>query len=479
MSDQVIGASPRLAGVPRLTVIEVRRSIAVWFVPVLIGLGWWIGDRSMFAKPALWAETRIGFGFAVVVMAPVVAGIGAWTAGREGRRDVGEALGTMPGPAFQRDVAAWAGTSGWGMAAFLGVVLVVGIQVEREATWGGPEPATIVVGLAAMAAAAAFGHLVGVVVPGRFAAPLASGLLALAMNLYERASGPIDASMVGPLVPWTYFAASRWGPEPPPDAVYGWAMSFWLASVTGTLLAMVVLWRTRSRSAVAAAVLALLLLAVGAGGVVRAAADPGWEDGDGGRVHYRLICVASQPTLCAHPAYEPLLDPSAEVLETVAAPLAGIASLPERVDASNLGRWDDRGSVAIGLLDRRSAADREWYARQVAFALVRAAAETDAEVDRLGPMQIAVARWLVREAGVRGEGSEHETWVRSACFDGGTYGLAVPVERGRRAELTTCRTLALQAAGRFDALTDGERGAWLKEHFAALRAGRVGLEDLP
>ncbi|MDP9366428.1 MAG: hypothetical protein M3Q10_19760, partial [Chloroflexota bacterium] len=109
----------------RLLAIEIRRSVALWFVPVMVALGLYISGGDPYADGLrLWGELRTKLGFVMVVMVPVAGAVAAWTAGRERRRGIEDALRVLPSPSAPRDLAAWAAATVWCVAAYLAVAAV-------------------------------------------------------------------------------------------------------------------------------------------------------------------------------------------------------------------------------------------------------------------------------------------------------------------------------------------------------------------
>jgi hypothetical protein len=163
-------------GLLRLFRIEVRRSLGLLLFPVLVGMSWFVADQQpYFDKPqgvALWPADSLRVSFASVLVAPFVAALLSWEAGRDRRRHIDDLLITTPRPAFARDLARWAGTSAWALLAYSGVGLAVLIPTARAATWGGPLNGALLVGVVLVPAAGAVGYLTGMIFPSRFTPPL-------------------------------------------------------------------------------------------------------------------------------------------------------------------------------------------------------------------------------------------------------------------------------------------------------------------
>ena len=161
----------------RLIRIEACRSVGVWLFPPLLALAWFYlrGDQFHLLT-MLWVEASVAVRGMVYFAGPALAGVAAWMAGRERRRDVEELLATTPRPAWSRQLATWTGTVLWGMLAYALVALAVGVLTARQAVWGGPILWPVVVGLLALPAHAALGFALGRFVPSRFTAPLVAAV---------------------------------------------------------------------------------------------------------------------------------------------------------------------------------------------------------------------------------------------------------------------------------------------------------------
>ena len=463
-----------MSGTLGLLRIETRRSVAVWFVPVMALAGWYVSYDHLGNGIHLWGETRTQFGFAMVVIVPVAGAVAAWIAGRERRRGLGDALASTPVPAFRRDLAAWAASFAWCALAYLAVVGYRSIEVAREATWGGPDPFAIGIGLAAIAAASAFGYLVGALVPSRFAAILAGGALALAENQIDRHTFGGPDSPLRYLSPWRYLYGF-WelaGSEP----AFGASLLLWLVGIAAVLLALVALRRERSRPAWTMLAAAVLVAALGAGAsiwtgsgrwaIARETPDP--------------VCVETTIPVCFHPAYQKFLGETAAVVGAVVAPVVGVPGAPTHAvqfEAQLRSPSDDTLVLNVWRAGDKSDA----LAREIAIALATAEGVGAARVypsEVPNEVQLAVARWLVVEAGYDPGTPSDWAWRLPACEER-AWGLDREPGMDRPREIEACQAPVLEAIERFERIPEGERRAWLERNFAALRAGTVTVEDLP
>jgi hypothetical protein len=474
------GRRPSLNPWFRLLVIETRRSVALWFVPVMVALGLYISAGDPYADGLrLWGELQTNLGFVMVVMVPVAGAVAAWTAGRERRRGIEDALRVLPSPSAPRDLAAWAATTAWCVAAYLVVAAVRIVETARDATWGIPDPVGIAVGVGCVVAAAAFGHLVGALVPSRLAAVLAAGLLSLGMNLYDRVSSDIESEPFRYLSPWTYlysFGFDFGWIQPK----YGGGLVLWLGGVAAALFAAASVWRTRSRASWAALAATLAIAVLGAGASIWfGPRDNGWVPAA------TPVCRDTTIPVCVHPAYEKYLDETAAVVGAVVAPVAGLPGAPTR--AADFGSERDASSAdTLQIGNYLQGNDPDFVAAEIALDLVADEFSGGIRVygaDQPNAVQIAVARWLVAEAGYDPDATGD--WLLPACMHlEAESAAAYETTRGmgegwQPPDLTSCQAPVRDAIDRFARIPPDQRRAWLEANFADLRAGRLTVEDLP
>ena len=79
--------------------IETRRNAAIWFVPIITGVAWWLLDSQSWT-PFLWDSTnRLLQESFIPFAAPAIAGVAAWMAGRDRRRGIDDLLNSTARPA--------------------------------------------------------------------------------------------------------------------------------------------------------------------------------------------------------------------------------------------------------------------------------------------------------------------------------------------------------------------------------------------
>jgi hypothetical protein len=191
----------------RLLRIELRHNAMLWLLPVVIALFWITTYRKIMAMPPLWylRATSMQSGALVDFACPVV-GAAAWVGSREARRRTTDLAAITARPFWVRMVIAWAATTCWALAGFLGCLAVVDVRTAQQASFGGPLwwPAVVVAaGLVALSAAGTGAHLAG-------------GVLDVAWNTAGLAGlGLLSAGLLGGGLAWVgptgYLAVGVYG----------------------------------------------------------------------------------------------------------------------------------------------------------------------------------------------------------------------------------------------------------------------------
>jgi hypothetical protein len=170
----MIAVAP-LARPARVLRLEIRRSVVPWAIPLLAALFFFDSFRTAAGFSPVWTvRSSVITSNMITDFGPFSAGLAAWVASREGRRNTGDLLATTVRPAWARQAAALGGTLFWLLLTFLIGVAALYIDTAREATWGGPPVWPVVVGVVEVTTFAVIGFAVGALFPGRFAAPLAA-----------------------------------------------------------------------------------------------------------------------------------------------------------------------------------------------------------------------------------------------------------------------------------------------------------------
>ena len=443
--------------------IETRRSIALLLFPVILGLAWFsFNDAFAFYRRFLWGEVSIAVRNIATFAAPCLAGAAAWMAGRERRHGMGELLGTTSLPPLGRQLASLFAVILWGAAAYLLIAAILVAITARHATWGGPILWPGIIGLLALGTYAALGFLVGTALPSRFTAPLVAVLAFFAQGM-TRYLGNIDTRIAfDPALNWLMYlspvveiGASPWyGIQP---NVGGPQVCF-LISLFGAAVAGLAVRERRDAMGWLACGCCALAVAVAVFAIYRAVPEGGRAGVRAATlahpIAYTPYCRDGRVPLCVHPAYSGWLDDNAALLARLFVPLTDLPGGPVRAEQQG-GVWTATKNI-VPLFPQQTG---DAFVRVTVNYLVR---DLDTFALRTGTncpdrsdqgacfhAQKAVALWLVRQAGVA---------------DDPRYPAFPPVAA---------------AADRFGALPEETRRAWLREHLAALREGRVPLGELP
>lgn len=476
---------------PRLFLLEARRSVAAWLLLPMIGMGWLLDRGGGSAGFLLWVETSVTVRNTVLFAGPFIGGVAAWMAGRDRRRGMEDLLATTPRPPWARRLVGWAGTAVWALLAYLAVGAYLIALTARQAAWGGPVLWPMLVGLLALPAHAALGCALGSWLPSRFTAPLVAiasffgqGLVGAGIVESTRpAASPVDSPLawISFLSPTARLDTSVWyGVRPH----VGPGQALFLLGLTGLALGAVAL---RDRAGAAPRVVLAIGGALAVAGVVLVIRDTPRGgttaltverhmkpyQAPEGVIPHVPVCGGDALPVCVHPAYQPWLGANSAVINRVAAPLLGLPGAPVSAEQAVASRYGTFGDLLLFTPIRRPEDDHS-FARAIATILVSAEQGGDAsrpgvqprsacpggEQIRCAEAQNASALWLLRQAGFG---------VAPAAFD------PVLVRPSDRPEPGA----VVAAAERFAALTPEERRAWLRAHYADLRTGKVRLEDLP
>jgi hypothetical protein len=455
--------------------IEARRGIALLAAPFLIAAAWFVSQDSLPTGFHVWLDTSSAIRGTVLYVAPLVGGLSAWAAGRDGRRGVGEMLAVTPRPPFHREFANWAGTALVCVAAYwVFAAVMLGLTLPN-ATWGAPLPGYLIVGTLAVFMASAVGYAVGYCVPSRFTAPLAAmGLFAasvLPSNL-----GPSYVEIFDLLSPAPIALVSRTVFMEVPQVAA--QQSLWFLGLGALALAAVAL-KAWPRSPVAWSALLVAAGTTAAGfGLLTTHEDlkalSPYSGKVGNFVPFEPVCESGGITVCVHPAYAGLLPEATERLNEAAEPVAGLPGVPthalqgtadhplptgfEPEDTARFTLSDYDGGplrvAASDLVGGLVADERTWLE----------------ELPKEGPLSektcVSAYGRTTYSPAQEAQGIV-QSWLlmRIGQFDEIQYGGA-------------CRSSA-ERRERFAALAPAEREAWLKENLADLRAGKLTPEDLP
>jgi hypothetical protein len=173
--------------VARLLRLELRRNAMPWILPLIAALFWFDSYRPSTGTAALYPLRtfwNMGQGHTIIDFGPFVAGAAAWMGSRDGRRGLADLVTATARPRWAGQLATWAATAIWAVAAYLVFVGVMFAMYAHQGVGGTPPWWWVAVGAAAVTAFSAFGFAIGSYWPIRFAAPVAAfaGFLAMALS---------------------------------------------------------------------------------------------------------------------------------------------------------------------------------------------------------------------------------------------------------------------------------------------------------
>jgi hypothetical protein len=498
----------------RLLRLELRHNAMLWMLPVAIALFWFTAQRKTMAMPPLWNLRATGLQLgAMVAFACPVAGAAAWMGSRESRRRTTDLMSITPRPRPARLLTIWAATTCWALVAYLACVTVVYGVTAQQGAWGGPLWWPAVVAAASLPALTALGFAAGTLVPGRFTAPLVA---LAAFFVLALSTQPIHGSQsywqISPIVtgPWDI------GPDPGVGAFYSYlpdlpiAQVMFLAGLTAAVLGALALptgsgLRSLRRSAVAITTAGLLAAgtAVALAGTGRLDAHgmiaiPALHDAASDRpLRYTPVCSHTAIPVCLNPAYASYLPATEAAFAPVLGQIAGLPGAPVRISQAAATYHQGPGtSVGIGLAGSPISGAPPVFHLLLPVQLPGPAITTSelasqmrsvtgpsivASITGDGPgasqAQHAVTTALLMAAGVA---PSHLPSPGTPTADNGVPGPPAAAGAGGERYLALAPgSPAYAAAQRFAALSVAARRAWLTQHLAALRAGRISLGQLP
>ena len=533
-------AAPRttrvsLAGSARLLRIELRRSPMLWLLPLLGALFYISTYRPAMDNPPFWnVRSAMVQSHAMLVLAPLLAGAGAWVGSREGRRGTVDLIGVTAVPRWAGRLATWAAATIWAELLFLaGVAVLYGVTAHQGA-WGGPLWWPVVVGAATVAASVAIGFAAGTCLPGRFTAGLAAVavFLALAGGAFAIQDDAVYAQ-IWPLNVQGPFPADSYGVFYPylPDLAIAQVM--FLAGLAAAALGALGLQAVaggRWLRAVAAAVTVAGLAAAGTGtalaGTARVGAHgmviPALHDAATDRaVPYTPVCSHGPVPVCMQPAYRAYLPEVTAALGPLLSQVAGLPGGPTRVTQVAVTSVQAQRENGIGfggpVMSGRppvlrlplsgltlpgegnspaaqfTAYLRQQYGQMIVNDLLGLPSGTVAigvgqQVAPRLSAQFAVARALGRVLNLTGPAPPRSSSPPGRAGGGGAGARAGTGSEARgsgqgaagSASGASPSPARMQAAvDRFAALPESARHAWLATHLPALRAGRITLSEIP
>jgi hypothetical protein len=484
----------------RLWRIELRRSPMPLILPLIALLFWFDSYRPSLSQAPLYPLVtfwNMGQGHTIVDFGPFVAGMAAWIGSRDGRRGTTDLITATPRPRWVAQLAAWAATATWAVLAYLVFVLVMFAAYAHRGVQGEPPWWWVAVGATAVVAFSAAGFTAGTLFPNRFAAPLAAfgGFLVLIMSAQ---TGFRDTSGWALILPTN----SNGNFQPDSGLLYPYlpdlpiARIMFLAGIAVAALGLAglpVAAGGRRLRVAAAAVTAVGVVAAGTGvGLVSTARlgphglfVPALHDAASDKlITYTPVCTGSVFRVCVNPAYKRYLADTAAALTPALAEVAGLPGIPVRAvqrpaiyDGSE-GQFGQQVTIggdppvlSVPLGSYSFLPGPTGFSKfktipvtvfdQSIWALFFQAF-LDAGSTQGPPAQQAVRAALLQRAGV--PFSAQPQLLASLPLSGFPLPATSPV---------------YAAAKRFAALPEATRHTWLATHLAALRAGRLTLEQVP
>jgi hypothetical protein len=453
----------------RLLRIEARHNPAPLVLPllaVLLGITPLARDLT---PVALWLDRSVDVEGSIQIIGPFAAGVAAWVASTEHRRDMGDLLASTPASPWRRTLAAWSISLGWMAAFYLALAAAYLSITAAQATWGAPQWWPVADGLAALVMCSATGFALGQWLRTKFATPLAAvGTLTVILGLRaaaatSRAAGP---GLLSPIYPTFGLNATVFYP-PQPDLSMLKIVCY--LGLTGVALGLTA-WRLRDgRPSIRRASIALLAAGLSLTATAGALDRTARVDGSGiivpafhdaatdHAVRYVPVCSRSPLPVCVHPAYDggSELTVLAGIINKITAPVLGVPGMPARAEqmpATKLTLGGLRGVLAfppfiVHGTSLQPPAFSEFFAGSIALSLFVPAGSP---VERATPAQRAAALYLLRQA--------HDS-----------------VDR----RLFPPDPAVSAAAARLAALGPAGRASWLAAHLPALRAGSLTPRDIP
>jgi len=485
----------------RLLRTELRRNAMPWILPLIAALFWFdsyrpsTGTAPLYVLRTFW---NMGQGDTIVDFGPFVAGVAAWMGSRDGRRGLADLVTATARPRWAAQLATWAATAIWAVAAYLVFVGVMFAMYAHQGVGGTPPWWWVAVAVTAVTAFSAVGFAFGAYWPSRFAAPVAAlgGFLAMAMSsqtgfrsptgwaliLPTNSNGNFDETDSGIFYPWL------------PDLPI--ARIMFLAGIAVAALGLTGLpgraggpWLRRAAAVVTVAGVASAGIAVGLASNARLSAHgmviPALHDAaDDAPITYTPVCGrAAGVPVCLNPAYRRWLPDVNGALAPVLAEVAGLPGTPVRAtqvaaaysssaggpQAVTLGGHPPVLRMSLGSFDMPGPCGfcggpvaTKQFADQIRLGFAQAF--VGAGNGPGGPAQQAVQAALLQGAGI-------PFAVQPALMASSKNGPGPPPGPATGPVYAAARRLATLPAA--------ARHAWLAAHLAALRAGRLTLKDMP
>ncbi len=495
----------------RLLRIELRRNAMPWILPLIAALFWFDSYRPSTAMPPFYVLRtfwNMGQGHTIIDFGPFVAGIAAWMGSRDGRRGMADLVTGTPRPRWAAQLAVWAATAIWAVAAYLACVGIMFAVYAGQGVQGTPPWWWVAVGAAAVTAFSAAGFAVGAYFPSRFAAPLAAfgGFLAMSQSSQTGFSHTSGWALILP-------TNSNGNLQPDSGMLYRYlpdlpiARIMLLAGLAVAALGLLGLPAGAGSRSLRRAALVITLAgiaaagtAVGLAGTARVTAHgmdiPALHDAASDQpISYIPVCSrAAGIPVCLSPAYRRYLPELTAALRPVLAEVTGLPGAPAR--AIQVGAAyspnDGQAGQAMTITGRPAVLRMPLGALQLAGAFGSSGGDFTEQLEILAAHALVVpgagpgtaAQQAVQAALLQGAGMPLATQPHAMSLLGlpswtqaSMGGLAGGQESSSGPGKATGPVYA--AARHFAALPAASRHAWLDAHLAGLRSGHVTLAQLP
>jgi hypothetical protein len=495
----------------RLLRIELRRNAMPWILPLIAALFWFDSYRPSSTVPPFWILRtfwNMGQGHTIIDFGPFVAGVAAWMGSRDGRRGLADLVAGTARPPWAVQLAAWAATAIWAVAAYLACVGVMFAVYAGQGVQGSPPWWWVAVGATAVTAFSAAGFAVGVYFPSRFAAPLAAfgGFLAMMLSSQTGFRDTSGWALILPTNSNDNFQQDsgifyRYLPDRPIARI------MFLAGLAIAALGLLGLptraggpWLRRAAAVVTIAGVAAAGTAVELAGTARLSAHgiviPALHDAASDRlIAYTPVCGtdAGLP-VCVNPAYRRYLTELTAAFRPVLAEMAGLPGAPARATQIATAYSSGEGAASQGItiggrppvlrvqlgglsLPGSFRGTATGFTQQLRLMAVHALVVPGAGPGT--PAQLAVQAALLQRAGtpIAAQPAVLSLAGLPAWAQASLGMLAGGHASSHGPGPATGPVYA--AARRLAAVPSGPRHAWLDSHLTALRAGQLTLAQLP
>ncbi|CAN5728774.1 hypothetical protein BH20CHL3_BH20CHL3_04660 [soil metagenome] len=466
--------------------LDIKGCQGIFLLPLMVGMGLVFASTNLFESGVvLWKTMNFATVQSYMYIAPVTAGLAAWTASRDRRRHVDAFIESAPGNPLVRDLSVLAATAGWGLLGYAIIAACYAALALQRATWGGFDADLALTGALGIVLAAAIGVPIGRFVPGRFSALLAVAVTYATVFLDDIFRFFDLFVRLPELTPMDL--AWRVGQDiyrRPAEAHIVDGL-IWLTGLIVLLVAVMALARRRLIAGSLLGVGAVTMASIG-GSALMTTTQPMFDD---------RVAVLYEPTcaidagieVCVHPAYEPLLDETMRIVNGMTGPLVGLDGVRTEWLHGEGPNEARPGAAEVQFRWLRGFNPAVDVAEEL-FPIVH----TMGGGDSRPVSQLVILYWLSERAGI----GSPSGWSGDDIFATGNpdewafgYPAEVPQElhetaNSMRFEIDDAALVDWQAeiesaVDQFSALSHEEQRVWLEENWQDLRAGALTLDDLP